>query len=192
MRLLCSRLEQMGEPLGEYRALEFFARAGDWQTNAYATKVKSLSAWEINPDFELDLKRNLPGAEIRIGDSYELALEESRQGTFEFIVFDNPQNVFADHCEHFEALPLISQLMATKGLVVFNINRRPFKYVESPEWQRRRKEYYGRDASALDVDFFIAFYGVKFAAMGLKVRFSFEVQRNQEYLSYLVFGLERA
>jgi hypothetical protein len=192
MKLTCDRLEQMGEPLGEYRALEFFARAGDWQTTVYASKVKSLSAWEIAPDYEMDLKRNLPGAEIRIEDSYKLAQEKCYQNAFEFIVFDNPQSVFGDYCEHFEALPLLLQLMAKQGLVIFNINRRPFNYEQSPAWQKQRMEYYGCDASTLDAGFFLAFYACKFAAMGLKVRFSFEEQRNKEYLSYLVFGLERS
>lgn len=191
MKRVCDRLEQIGEPLGEYRALEFFAREGDWQTTVYASRVKSLFAWEITPDFEKDLRRNLPRAEISIGDSYQLAHEKRHQGRFEFIVFDNPQNVFGDRCEHFEVLPLIPRLMATQGVVIFNINRHPFNYEQSPEWQKRRKEYYGCDASALDAAFFLAFYVRKLTVMSLKVRFSFEEPRNKEYLSYLVFGLER-
>ena len=191
MKLLCHRLKQMGEPLSNYRALEFFARSGDWQTYAYVSEVKNLSAWEIDSNFKIDLKRNLPSAKIRIGDSYKLAHEKCYHGAFEFIVFDNPQNVFGDHCEHFDALPLISNLMSKQGVTIFNINRHPFNYAESPEWQKRRNEYYGLDASELDVDFLLDFYANQFADMGLKVRFSFEEQRNIEYLSYLVFGLER-
>jgi len=53
------------------RALEIFAREGDWQTQAYADKVKSLEAWEINPAFESALRKNLPGAKILITDSIE-------------------------------------------------------------------------------------------------------------------------
>ncbi len=191
MKLICSRLEQMGEPLSQYRALEFFARAGDWQASAYAAKVKSISAWEIDPNFEKDLKRNLPDAKIQIGDSYNLAYDKQYQNVFEFIVFDNPQNIFSDYCEHFEALPLISELMAKQGLVIFNVNRHPFNYAENPEWQKRRMEYYGCDASDLNSAFLLNFYPHKFFTMGFKVRFSFEEQRNKEYLSYLVYGLER-
>ena len=191
MRRVCDRLDKMGEPLGNYQALEFFARRGDWQTTVYASKVKSLHAWEIASEFEMALKRNLPRAEIRIGDSYKLAQEKCNQGKFDFIVFDNPQNVFGDRCEHFEALPLTPQLITEQGVVIFNINRRPFDYEKSPEWQKRRSEYYKCDASILDGGFLLAFYSRKFATMGLKVRFSFEQQRNKEYLSYLVFGLDR-
>ena len=191
MRSLCIRLEQMGEPLNDYRALEFFARAGDWQTAEYFLKVKDLCAWEIDPEFELDLTRNLPGADIRIADSYMLAKEKCYQGEFGFVVFDNPQNIFNGHCEHFEALPLLSNLMAKSGVVIFNVNRCPFNYKQSPEWQKRREEYYGRDAHELNAVFFIDFYTKKFSDMGLKVRFSFEEQRNKDYLSYMVFGLEQ-
>ncbi len=192
MRSLCNRLEQMSEPLGEYRALEFFARAGDWQTTAYAGKIKTLFAWEIDPNFEIDLQRNLPDAEIRIGDSFKLAHEKCYRRAFEFLVFDNPQNVFGKHCEHFEALPLIRNLMSDHGIVIFNVNRKPFNYADSPEWQIRREQYYGRDASVLDSSFLLDFYTRKFHELGFEERFSFEQQRNKEYLSYLVFGLRRA
>lgn len=191
MKSLCAHLIKMNEPINEYHALEFFARAGDWQTCVYAPYVKKLSAWEIDPSFEADLRKNLPAAEIRIGDSYKMAYEKQYQGAFGLIVFDNPQNVFAGYCEHFEALPLVSQLLAGRGVVVFNINHHPFNYEKSPEWQKRRKEYYGRDASALDIAFLLNFYADKFNQMGLKVRFVLEEPRNVEYLSYLVYGLEK-
>ena len=191
MKSLCIRLEKMGEPLKDYRALEFFARAGDWQTAEYFSKVKHLCAWEIDPEFEIDLIRNLPGADIRIGDSYMLGREECYQNKFGFVVFDNPQNIFNGHCEHFEALPLLPHLMAERGVVIFNVNRCPFNYEQNPEWKKRREEYYGRDAHKVDVGFFIDFYTRKFSDMGLNVYISFEAKRNKEYLSYLVFGLER-
>lgn len=191
MKLLCARLAKMGEPLEEYRALEFFARTGNWQTTSYMPKVKNITAWEIEREYEPDLRRNLPNAEIRIGDSYKMAREKCHSGAFEFIVFDNPQNVFGEHCEHFDALPLLSQLMADRGVVVFNINHQPFYYEQSPEWQKRREEYYGCDATSLDSSFMEEFYSRLFKNMGFKSRFIFEEQRNNEYLSYLIVGLER-
>ena len=180
----------MGEPLEDYRALEFFARTGEWQTIAYAGSVKRLTAWEIDSGFEAELRRNLPRAEVIIGNSFELSLENRFSGAFEFIVIDNPQSIFEGYCEHFEALPLVPRLLsAAGGVVIFNINRRPFNYEQLPDWQKRRTDYYGRDAVSLGVDFLLDFYTARFAAMALRVRFGFEEQRNSEYLSYLVFGL---
>lgn len=192
MKRLCERLGQMGESLSHYRALEFFARTGAWQTMAYIDKVKSLTAWEIDCGFEAELRRNLPQARVIIGDSFKLARQRQFFGAFEFIVIDNPQGIFEGHCEHFEALHLVRRLLSPKGgVLVFNVNRRPYNYEQHPEWQKRRKKYYGRDAAYLDSEFLLGFYTEKLLSMGLDMRFSFEEQRNKEYLSYLVFGLAR-
>jgi len=190
MKALLCRLEEVGEPLAEYDALEYFARAGDWQTTTYASRVRTVTAWEIMPDHEAELRRNLPNAHIRIGDSYELAHEERYLNSVQFIVMDNPQGIFGKYCEHFEALPLVRQLVSRKGgVVIFNINRHPFDYEKNPLWKKRRSEYYGRDASDLEVDFLLEFYSQRFSESGLNTRFSFEQPRNKEYLSYMVFGV---
>ena len=63
MREVVEQLEaNFGFPLSEADALELFAREGDWQTVSYAPHVKTLEAWEINPQFREALKRNLPHA----------------------------------------------------------------------------------------------------------------------------------
>ena len=192
MRLVCLRLEQMGEPLSNYNALEFFARTGDWQTKVYYKKIKSLCAWEIDPEYEIKLRNNFPEAEVIIGDSYQTAKKEYFHGRFEFIVFDNPQNIFGKYCEHFEALPLVKRLISNKGVVIFNVNLNPFDYENNYEWAIRRSNYYGQDASLLDIDFVFDFYKNKFEEMGLVIRFMFEQQRNKEYLSYIVVGLSNS
>jgi len=190
MRKLCDRLTGIGERLSAYRALEFFARSGDWQATAYVDRVASLTAWEIDPKFERELRNNLPRAEIVICDSFDLARRPENQRRFEFIVLDNPQNVYgAGYCEHFEALELTPRLLSNSGVIVFNVNRCPFGYDQHPMWQRRRAEYYRRDAAALGSQFLLEFYAQRFGDLGFSVRFSFEQQRNAEYLSYLVFGV---
>lgn len=177
--------------LSDMTALEFYAREGDWQTLDYSKEVAALHAWEIDSQFEANLRKNLPEAQVRIGDSYALARLDEFQNKFDFIVIDNPQNIFGGFCEHFEALPL------TKGLakknkdivVIFNINKTPFNYESQTAWQSRRSEYYGTDASNLSLDFLQKFYAKKMSELGFEVRENFYEARHPDYLYYFVFVL---
>ena len=90
MRRVVAKLEGFGVELDKLDGLEFYAREGDWQTISYSGRLSTLHAWEIDPDRETALRRNLPRAIIRIGDSYELALLPEYQHKFSFINFDNP------------------------------------------------------------------------------------------------------
>jgi len=177
-------------PLNEYHGLEFFARKGNWQTLSYVDRVKSIDAWEIDPLHENDLRKNLPSAIISIGDSFTLAKDHRVRGKYNFIVIDNPQNIYSSYCEHFEALKLIPSLLNKDGgVVVFNVNLNPFDHEINPEWMERRKQFYGKCALSLDHDFIIDFYHKHFLSMGLEVKFIFEEKRNDSYLSYIVVGL---
>lgn len=192
MLRICQKLDDKGINLRNFKALEFFAREGDWQTQSYAKRVKELHAWEVDPVFEEKLKINLPNAIVRIGDSFRMALEDIYYNYFDFIVFDNPQNVYGEYCEHFESLPLVEKLMTDDGIVIFNVNLSPFNYDKSPVWQKRRSDYYGCDASSLESIFLLNFYENEFKKQRFKVNFKFEEKRNHEYLSYLVFSLSRS
>lgn len=191
MELIVKRLESLGHQLSSYIALEFYARMGDWQTQSYAKQVKELNAWEIDPLFEPQLRKNLPNAHIRIGDSFKIAQEEIYKEKFDFIVFDNPQNMYGEYCEHFEALPLVKKLLKTSGIVIFNINLSPFDYDKFPLWQKRRSEYYSTEARNLTPCFMLNYYENFFNQEGFDVIFCFEEKRNQQYLSYLVFSLTK-
>jgi len=191
MSLIMNQLNRRGIDINSLKALEFFARKGNWHTLSYANKVNSITAWEIDTKFSNDLMINIPHATIRIGDSFELAKETQHSNSFNFIVFDNPQGVFGKYCEHFECLNLTTILISNNGgLVIFNINRTPFKYDKESIWAKKRNKYYDTcDASNLDANFLLNFYENKFKSLGFKTIFSFEQQRNKEYLSYLVFNL---
>lgn len=178
MKNICRRLAAMKINLSQFCALEFYAREGDWQATAYADKVKSLEAWEVNPAHILALRKNLPKAAIRVGDSFGLAQKSTKK--FNFVVLDNPMGITGAHCEHFGALNCLPKLLKLPAIVIFNINKNP--YGDNPEWQQRRLEYY--KGSEPD----IAFYSNIFKGLGLATEFAFEVPRN-EFISYLVFGL---
>src|ERR1700730_11138368 len=89
MKRVCERLKLLGHNLSGLRALEFFAREGDWQTIGYAKEVAVLDAWEIDSKYERTLRNNLPQARIQIGNSFELAQQREFKGAFDFIVYDN-------------------------------------------------------------------------------------------------------
>lgn len=192
MGKICERLKKEGVAMREFSALDFFAREGDWQTVVYAKEVKSLEAWEINPEFLPGLQRKLPGATLRIVDSYAYGAETSQR--FDFVVRDNPQATFGPngrYCEHFEALPVALRLLRPGAFLIFNLNRAPFNFAEHPEWLRRRAAFYATvDTSALSLEgFLLPFYAEYFAARGFSVVQSFAQPRNDEYLAYAVFRL---
>jgi len=180
MKNICIKLTAIGINLPDFSALEFFAGKGNWQATAYADRVGHLEAWEINPEHEIDLRKNLPNAVIRIGDSFKMA--ENCTPRFNFIVFDNPMGIYDDHCEHFEALELLPKLLKVPGIVIFNINKHP--YGNNPEWEQKRLEYYKGEEPD------ISFYAGIFKGLGYITEFAFEASRNNEYLYYLVFGLK--
>ncbi|PTC01512.1 hypothetical protein C9975_01730 [Thalassospira xiamenensis] len=194
MTKVCALLKSQGIDMGSMSALEFFAREGDWQTIAYAKEVSSLEAWEIEATFLPGLRKNLPGSIIRIVDSFEYGTVT--RDRFDFIVLDNPQGVFgpkASFCEHFEALPIAIRLLQKRGFIVFNLNFAPFDLNQQPEWARRREQFYGIDETeSLSVTgFLLPHYKRFFESKDLKIVQSFFQLRNDEYLAYAVFQLEK-
>lgn len=194
MRRVLEKLARQGFVLARARALEFFAREGDWQAVVYASAVASLEAWEIDPRFEAGLRAHLPGAVVRIVDSMDAARRPENHGRFDLIVVDNPQGCFGPqgrYCEHFEALEAVGPLLDGGGVVVFNVNRAPFDLDRQAAWRARRSAFYGSaDAGRLSVGFLLGFYHAFFRERGFASAFAFEEPRNAEYLSYLVFRLE--
>jgi hypothetical protein len=189
---ICSRLKLSGVDMQKFFALEFFAREGDWQTEVYAREVGALEAWEINPEFLFGLRKNLPGATIRIVDSYTYGARSTDR--FDFVVVDNPQAIFGSagqYCEHFEALPVVLRLLNSGAFLIFNLNWAPFNFETQAEWQRRRAAFYGvKNTAFLSLeDFLLPFYQCYFAEQGFKVMQCFTQPRNDVYLAYAVFQL---
>lgn len=192
MERLCRRLKSQGIDMQKYSALDFFAREGDWQTMVYAREVGAIEAWEISSEFLPGLKRNLPGATVRIVDSYAYGAQTTDK--FDFVVLDNPQATFGpngQYCEHFEALPVALRLLKPEGVLIFNLNWSPFNFATHAEWQKRREAFYGVENTAnLSLEeFLLPFYRDYFEDRGFQVIESFAQPRNDEYLAYAVFRL---
>ena len=189
---ICSRLKAEGVDMRKLSALDFFAREGDWQTVIYAREVRAVEAWEISPEFLPGLQRNLPGATVRIVDSYTYGAHTTDR--FDFVVLDNPQATFGPegrYCEHFEALPLALRLLTPGAFLIFNLNWAPFNFEANKEWQLRRAEFYGTvDTSSLSLErFLLPFYVRYFETHGFEVINCFVQPRNNEYLAYALFRL---
>ncbi len=185
--------------LSNMKALEFFARDGSWQTAAYADKIATLDAWEIDPSFEKALKKNLPKAKIKITDSLkEMGLKRNSE-RYDLIVIDNGQNCYGEdrkYCEHFDVLPDIAHLLNKKGILIFNINKKPFGYNRFSDWKARRQQFYGRkQTAAISLNWLLLFYKRLFKKAGYNTKFCFSVSRedyeHDDYLHYLVYSLSR-
>ena len=185
IKKICNKLvNQYNIKLHDKIALDFFAREGDWQTQYYANKVKKIYAWEIESEYEQNLKNNLPdNATIMIDNSFALA--EQTNNKFDIIVIDNPQMCFGknnQYCEHFEAIELCLNLLAKEsGILIFNIKTKPFDYDDKLEWQKKRNKFYSlEDSSFLTTEFVFDFYKNYFDIRGYNTKFAFLEKRPQE------------
>jgi hypothetical protein len=111
-------------------ALEPFAYTGALQAVAYRKYPAYHEAWEINEWCRPHLERNLPGAVIRITDSFQEILRCDKK--FNFINVDTHQAVFGNYCENFEIYPLLFRVMQNECVV--NLNVIPHA---GPEWRKK-------------------------------------------------------
>jgi len=99
-------------------ALEVFGREGDWQTIHYADKVKSLEVWECNPEYEENLRKNLPNATVKITDSYEEIKRTPNK--FGLVVIDNPL-LATGHIDHFDLFPHVFRVLKDRAFLVVSM-----------------------------------------------------------------------
>jgi hypothetical protein len=132
-----------------WEAVELFARAGNWHTTDYKDYVSQLDAWEIDAVWEKDLRKNLPGAEIKITDTFSEMNLTGKQ--YNLVVSDNSMSVFADgrFCEHFELFPGVFRILQDKSVLVLNIIpsvtpkwKLKFPYLLDDEHCARRATFY--------------------------------------------------
>lgn len=204
MDKLITELEKKGIEFQKLHALEMFGRGGDWHTTAYADKVNSLEVWEIDKKWKNELKKNLPQARIRILDSIQTVYQSDDLTKFNFIVIDNPQNLYGtksqdlelQYCEHFDIIKKIDKLIDKSGTVVFNVNPKPFDYDKFSLWKKRREEFYGtKNTSDMAIEFLLNFYEKLFKSLGFETLFHTIVRRVTpnpiETLYYFAYNLKR-
>lgn len=201
---LILKLEKNGVKFEELDTLEVFGRDGSWHTTSYANKVKSLEVWEIDPSWKKNLEKNLPNSTIKIIDSIKTIYNYKNTKKFNFIVIDNPQMLYGPlqdnlepaYCEHFEVLKNIDKILASEGIIVFNVNLKPFNYDKWQLWKKRREIFYGNtDTSNLSLDFSLQFYKTFFENINFQVLFYTYVRRTTpnpfETLYYFAYHLRK-
>ena len=190
MREVVKRLQtDFDFSLSEADALELFAREGDWQTVSYAPHVKTIEAWEINPQFHEALKRNLPHTKIKITDTWNEIKTTPRK--YDLIVADAPQGIYGDHCEHFGLLPDIFRVANDGCVIILNVNVEPYNFHEDSEWWRRRRDYYRTEhPEKLELDEVARHYKRICQENNVIMRWCFFQQRHTDFLYYFVMRVQ--
>ena len=182
-------------PLTGCRALEAFAYTGAWQARSYSKYPSYLEAWEINPECEQALHANLPGAVIRITNTFEEILRCDK--TFDFINVDTHQGIFGLYCENFEFFPLLFRVAADECVVNLNVipNASPYwrqKYGDlfNAEHLARRKQFYGvEDPANISLEQMLSAYQRIAEKNGYTILWHYYKQRTLTY--YLVLHLKK-
>lgn len=146
--------------LKEAKALDMFARTGELTVVNYRHAVKELHLWELMPEHERALWLEHAPHTVKIGCSYQSALNCTDK--FDFIVIDSPQGAHSDysgavHYEHFDVVrELLPKLAADNCVVVLYVNKAPYNKEELgshgydqyseydfPAWMQARRMFYG-------------------------------------------------
>ena len=130
--------------LDQCETLDIFAREGDWQSYELVSKIKSIEAWDIEPNFIKNLKINLPNAKVYCRNSIEF-INNNDYTKFDLVVVDNGLNCYGEndkYCEHFDFIHNIGNVLKDKCFVIFNVVLKPFNYENYPQWALRRNELY--------------------------------------------------
>lgn len=202
---LVNQLEKRDVKFNNLKTLEVFGRKGDWHTIIFYKKVKALEVWEINPQFEVDLKKNLPNATIKIQDSIDTLEKSHDLQKFDLILIDNPMNVFGPinektennrYCEHFDVMKNIQKLIGHEAILIFNVNRTPFDYNNHQEWKLRRNEFYGiKNTENISIEFLLNFYKEFFKQLGFQTQFCFNiirvVNKNKDMTHYFAYKIKK-
>jgi 16S rRNA G966 N2-methylase RsmD len=190
-------LERRGIVLSNLDALEVFGGTGDLHTRDYAARVKSLTVWEIDPALEARLRRNLPGAKIKITDS--LAEMQATHENFQLVVIDAPFYVSESSlCEHFDCFPAIFRILADRAILVMNVMpeaSRDFRaefHVFHQYHLERRAQFYGSTCpERIPVDEMVETYRSLALAAGFDVDWYFSQKRGKNDVYFLVLNLSR-
>jgi hypothetical protein len=201
MRRLCRQLQGRGVDLGRLRALEVFGDDGTRHTLDYAPMVASLDLWEIRSDREVVLRKNFPGAGIKIVDSFEEVKRTPNR--YDLVVVDNwVGSVYDGHYEHFELFPDIFRVITDDGILVINVVPRmdeevkrrfptAFKPSTVAEHLERRRDFYSTDhPEAVSSEEMLAVYRRLAAENGFDIEWS--ALQPRLYHCYLALKLHRA
>jgi hypothetical protein len=186
-------IERQGVDVRRARALEVFAGTGFRHTIDFRDKVGALEVWEVNPAHEQALRKNLPGATIKITDSFE----EVRRTTerFDIIVVDNTITTFGKgYVEHFDLFPDIFRVAADRAVLVLNVCPEvPAAHRgDALRLERRAAFYQAARPENVPIDRMIETYSNLMRQSGFGLMWSFERRRaHRDGIHYLALGMAK-
>jgi len=195
-RLVLRELRRRGVRVRDLDALEVFGKDGTGHTVEYVSRVKSLEVWEWDPQCEALLRRNLPGAEIKITDSY-LEIQKTPK-RYDLIVVDNPGGPWADHCEHFDLFPHLFRVARDPSILILDVipEADPVYQAKYPSFfnavhlERRRAFYRTERPERVTLEDMFPVYEAGVREQGFAVEWRFTQRRGMVH--YLVLKIRRA
>jgi hypothetical protein len=189
-------LLQKNDYLKMNSTLEVFGYNGEYHTLDYIQHVKQLDIWEIAKDCEVNLKRNLPNANVKITNSYEEIKTTNK--VFDTIIIDNHQGIFGDDkCEHFEIIENCFSKLSDKSVLITNVipdilvSKYDTPIVITAKHIERRKTFYSHPTgTSITKSYFEDFYVKMSRDNGFITNHVFLVKRNY-LMTYLVLCLEK-
>lgn len=202
MDVILETAELYGFPSRHLAALDVFARMGLINTRDFVDRCDTVECWEIDPEIIPWLRRFVPRATVREGDSI-VATREHRHARehYDLIVLDNPPCMFGPgYCEHFDHFPEILDHVGPRCIMAFNfiphLGQTPLgeQWKALPElrqWEARRRSFYSAcDGVIVPVARARASYRAMMEAKGLRIVEQVLVPRNSAVVLWGVF-LER-
>jgi hypothetical protein len=168
-------------------ALELFGADGSRHTLDYCPLVRSLEIWELNEKYLPGLRRNFPGALIKITDSFKEIRVTTN--TYDLLVADPPCQIIGEnreYCEHFELMTKLLFLVARpSAIIVLSVVPEPLRHSPAAdkhptyvEYLERRRAFYGTDhPDRVPVEEMIPGYRRAVNANGFKLEWHVSVRR---------------
>ena len=99
-------LEEKNIEIEKLNCIEVFGGTG-LNDSIFEKHAKSFEVWEIDRNLEVELKKNLPSANVKICDTIKTLKDRKEFQKFDLILIDNPIGVFGEsleYCEHFDLI----------------------------------------------------------------------------------------
>jgi hypothetical protein len=195
---MCSVIKQVaskGVDVKGLVGLELFGATGEFHTLDYVSRLASLDVWELDPDLESVLRRNLPSSRVKITDSFaEIAQTPDK---YSFIVVDNPMSTYGDWCEHFELFPDVFRVAMDNAVIVLNVIpeasgecRRTYPFLFNDDQLARRAAFYDTTTpETVSFEQMADIYAKLATASGFKLDWWFVQKRTFVY--YLVLHVSK-
>lgn len=194
-----NEFKKRGVPLKEMRALELFAHSGFLHTKDYQHLVASLEAWELDPKQEAPLRQNLPGADIKITDSYQEIRKTPHK--YGLIVMDAPDCVHGlngEYCEHFQIISEVFRVLTDSPVLLMNVmpgaaSGGPAQPNFSQAHLEHRRRFYGTDhPDKVSYEEMLPVYKKLFEANGFELEWHLFRPRTQDSrLHYCAMKIRR-